>query len=103
MDFTVYIQDQTIKSQQRCYIMTVHDLGCDCKFYDKKKEIFLKIYYFKIFKYKIDTSFTEFISCPEMKGLRERIIWIHVDLPGQEVGSQDLKISWVFFYFFMLM
>ena len=34
MDFTVYIQDQTIKSQQRCYIMTVHDLGCDCKFHE---------------------------------------------------------------------
>jgi pimeloyl-ACP methyl ester carboxylesterase len=41
----------------------------------------------------LDTSFTEFISCPEMKGLRERIMWIHVDLPGQEVGASDLKIS----------
>ncbi len=31
LDFNVYVQDETIKSQQRCYIMTVHDLGCDCK------------------------------------------------------------------------
>jgi hypothetical protein len=33
IDFTVYVQDQTIKTQQRCYMMTVHDLGCDCKMF----------------------------------------------------------------------
>ena len=43
LDFTVYVQDQTLKTQQRCYIMTVHDLGCDCKYLwkHKKKNIFL--------------------------------------------------------------
>lgn len=42
---------------------------------------------------KIDTNFQEFISCPEMRGLKDRIKWIHVDLPGQEANALDLKIS----------
>jgi hypothetical protein len=40
-----------------------------------------------------DKSFDEFISCPEMKALKERVIWIHVDLPGQEAMANDLKIT----------
>ena len=32
LDFTVYLQDETTASQQRCYILTVHDLGCDRMF-----------------------------------------------------------------------
>jgi len=69
LDFTAYVQDETTPSHQRCTIMTVHDLGCD------------------------HTSFQEFISCPEMRGLKDRIKWIHVDLPGQEPNASDLKIS----------
>lgn len=69
LDFTVYVQDQTLKTQQRCYIMTVHDLGCDY------------------------STFTEFISCPEMRSLKERVIWLHVDLPGQEANAADLSIT----------
>lgn len=30
LDFTAYLQDETNPNQQRCYIMTLHDLGCDC-------------------------------------------------------------------------
>jgi protein NDRG1 len=41
-------------------------------------------------KYIKDTSFQEFIDCPEMKQLKDRIIWIHVDLPGQEPNATDL-------------
>ena len=40
-----------------------------------------------------DTSFQEFIDCPEMKALKDRIIWIHVDLPGQEPNAADLTAS----------
>lgn len=69
LDFTVYVQDETGLSQQRCTIMTIHDIGCD------------------------HTEFHEFITCPEMRALRERIIWIHVDLPGQEANAEDLKLS----------
>lgn len=69
LDFTAYTQDETSPMQQRCYIMTIHDLGCD------------------------HTSFEEFINCPEMKALKDRIIWIHVDLPGQEPNASDLNVS----------
>jgi hypothetical protein len=31
LDFTVHVQGQLVASQQKCYIMTVHDIGCDCK------------------------------------------------------------------------
>lgn len=31
LSFTAYVQDETTPSQQRCTIMTVHDLGCDRK------------------------------------------------------------------------
>ena len=41
----------------------------------------------------IDTSFQEFIDCPEMLSLKERIIWIHVDLPGQEANAPDLNTT----------
>lgn len=31
LDFTVYVQEEEEMNQQRCTIMTVHDLGCDRK------------------------------------------------------------------------
>lgn len=34
------------------------------------------------------------VSCPEMAELRNRIIWIHVDLPGQEPNAADLARSY---------
>lgn len=50
--------------------MTVHDLGSDY------------------------TSFLDFVAFPEMKGLRERIIWIHVNLPGQEANAEDMIVEY---------
>jgi hypothetical protein len=34
MSFEVHVQDETCPSHQRCYIMTIHDVG-----YDRKKSI----------------------------------------------------------------
>lgn len=31
LDFTAYIQDETSSLHPKCFIMTIHDLGCDCK------------------------------------------------------------------------
>ena len=35
----------------------------------------------------------EFVSTPEMRPLKERIVWLHVDLPGQENNAPDLNID----------
>jgi hypothetical protein len=40
-----------------------------------------------------DTSFLDFIACEEMKNLRDRIVWIHVNLPGQEVNAEDINVE----------
>jgi len=41
LDFNVHIQgDRTNDTQQKCYIMTVHDLGCDCN----KMRILFKVF-----------------------------------------------------------
>ena len=65
------MKDNTNPIYSTCYIMTVHDLGCD------------------------HTTFVEFISNPEMKALKERVIWLHVILPGQENNANDLPIKFV--------
>ena len=31
LNFVVNIQNESAQAQQRCFIMTVHDLGYDCK------------------------------------------------------------------------
>lgn len=31
MSFKVHVQNDAIACSQRCYIMTIHDLGFDCK------------------------------------------------------------------------
>ena len=37
-----------------------------------------------------DTSFHDFVEHPVMKEIKERSIFIHVDLPGQEDDANDL-------------
>lgn len=69
LDFTVFVENDDITTKQKCYILTVHDIGAD------------------------HTSFKRFINCSEMVALKERIIWIHVDLPGQEAYAPDLAIN----------
>jgi len=47
----------------------VHDIGCN------------------------HSVFTEFVSQPEMRALKQRIVWVHVDLPGQEDGAPVLALE----------
>ena len=44
LNFTVYYQNETDASHQHCYIMTVHDLGCDCKDFSKTDNLKLIIF-----------------------------------------------------------
>ena len=37
-----------------------------------------------------DTSFHDFVEHPVMKDIKERSIFIHVDLPGQEDDAANL-------------
>ncbi|CAF1549321.1 unnamed protein product [Rotaria magnacalcarata] len=68
LDYTVWIQDET-GNTSKCYVMTLHDLGCS------------------------HSVFTEFISQPEMRPLKQRIVWVHVDFPGQEDGAGILNVE----------
>ncbi|CAF0954406.1 unnamed protein product [Adineta steineri] len=68
LDYTVWVQDDT-GNNAKCYVMTIHDLGCS------------------------HSIFTEFVSQPEMRALKQRIVWIHVDLPGQEDDALPLNIE----------
>ncbi|UJR21732.1 hypothetical protein I4U23_024807 [Adineta vaga] len=68
LDYTAWVQDET-GTNAKCYVMTIHDLGCS------------------------HSVFTEFISQPEMRALKQRIVWVHVDLPGQEDGASILNIE----------
>lgn len=54
---------------QRCYIMTVHDIGFD------------------------NTQFDGFINSKEMSQLRNRTVWLNVTLPGQEIEASDMTCS----------
>lgn len=67
LDYNVQIQDHTSLAKQRCYIITIHDLG---------------------FNYK---QFQKFVNSEEMEELSKRVVWIHVNLPGQQHGADDLK------------
>lgn len=68
LDYSVWVQDDT-GSNSKCYVMTIHDIGCS------------------------HSVFTEFISQPEMRALKQRIVWVHVDLPGQEDDAPALTIE----------
>jgi protein NDRG1 len=68
VDYTAWVQDDT-GSNSKCYVMTVHDIGCN------------------------HSVFTEFVSQPEMRALKQRIVWVHVDLPGQEDDAPVLAIE----------
>lgn len=65
LDFNVWVQDDT-GSGSKCYVLTLHDLGCS------------------------HSVFTEFVSQPEMRALKQRVVWVHVDFPGQEDDAQPL-------------
>lgn len=68
MDVNI-VKEKQPTSGQRCYIMTVHDIGFD------------------------NSQFDEFINCDFMSGLRNRSVWLNVNLPGQEIEASDLTVT----------
>jgi protein NDRG1 len=68
LDYTAWVQDDT-GSNSKCYVLTIHDIGCS------------------------HSVFTEFVSQPEMRALKQRIVWVHVDLPGQEDDASPLPLE----------
>jgi len=69
IDYTAYVQDDTGANGSKCHVLTIHDIGCN------------------------HSVFTEFVSQPEMRALKQRIVWVHVDLPGQEDEAPDLAVE----------
>ena len=41
----------------------------------------------------IDTQFSDFIYSSQMVPLNNRIVWLHVNLPGQELDASDLHVK----------
>lgn len=63
---TVYVQGDLNKMDQRAIFLTVHDLGCN------------------------HMAWVQFLEHPVMKETRERSIFIHVVVPGQDDNADDL-------------
>jgi len=63
---SVYIQGDLSQQEKRAVFLTVHDLGCN------------------------HTSFHDFVEHPCMAEIKERSVFIHVDIPGQEDNAPDL-------------
>ncbi|XP_013410580.1 uncharacterized protein ZK1073.1 isoform X2 [Lingula anatina] len=68
--FNVYLQGDL--GHAEAIILTVHDLGCN------------------------HTMYNDFVNHPSMKELTSRVVWIHVDLPGQEENAPDLPADYRF-------
>lgn len=69
IDVDIVKDKEVALSHQKCFILTVHDLGFD------------------------SSQFDDFINCQFMQGLRKRSIWLNCTLPGQEMEASDLSIS----------
>lgn len=69
-NINVYIQGT--RTAKEVVIMTVHDLGCD------------------------HTMYESFVAHPRMTRIRERTVWIHVDVPGQGENIPDLPHDYQF-------
>lgn len=61
-------KEKQLVAHQRCFILTVHNLGFD------------------------NTQYEEFINSVHMAGIRMRTVWLHVTLPGQERDAADLNL-----------
>ncbi|XP_064097939.1 uncharacterized protein ZK1073.1-like [Macrobrachium nipponense] len=70
--FSVYVQGDMTKAESRAVFLTVHDMGCN------------------------HSSWIEFANHPVMRETRDRSIFIHVDIPGQEDNAEDLPNDYVF-------
>jgi len=63
---------QGTRSAKEVVVMTVHDLGCN------------------------HTMYLEFVGHPKVVPIRNRTVWIHVDLPGQGFDAPDLATDYQF-------
>ncbi|KAK8753562.1 hypothetical protein OTU49_000252 [Cherax quadricarinatus] len=70
--YTVYVQGDLSKADSRAVFFTVHDMGSN------------------------HSSWVEFVEHPVMKETKDRSVFIHVDIPGQEDGAPDLPNDYVF-------
>lgn len=68
----VYIQGDMSKADTRAVFLTVHDMGCN------------------------HSSWVEFVNHPVMRETKDRSIFIHIDIPGQEDNAEDLPNDYQF-------
>ncbi|THD23532.1 putative n-myc downstream regulated [Fasciola hepatica] len=66
----VYVQGTLVPNKP--VFMTVHDLGCNHYQYE------------------------DFMGNPKMAPIRQRAAWLHIDLPGQGDGEEELPASYQF-------
>lgn len=69
-DVTVHVQGT--RGSSEVVILTVHDLGCDY------------------------TMYLEFVEHPKLAPIRNRTVWVHVDVPGQGQDAPDLPADYQF-------
>jgi len=43
-------------------------------------------------KYILASQFDHFVHSEQMRGIRNRVVWLHVNLPGQELAATDLDM-----------
>lgn len=68
-DLVVHVQGDVTQQEKRAIFLTVHDLGCN------------------------HWSFEDFVNRPCMSDIKERSIFIHVDVPGHEDNADPLEQS----------
>ncbi|KAL7668795.1 hypothetical protein ACOME3_009481 [Neoechinorhynchus agilis] len=69
LKFTIFVQNEVQVQSRGCCIMTIHDVGTT------------------------HAEFHNFVNDSTTVHLRNRIVWLHVELPGQEDNAPDLNIS----------
>ncbi|XP_015604237.1 uncharacterized protein ZK1073.1 isoform X2 [Cephus cinctus] len=65
-DLYVYVEGDIAQQQKRAVFLTVHDLGCN------------------------HTSFHDFVNHPCMSEIKERSVFIHIDVPGHADNAPNL-------------
>lgn len=71
-DITIHVQGDVSQQDKRAAFLTVHDLGCN------------------------HYAFEDFVNRPCMSDIKERSIFIHVDVPGHEDNADPLPESFQF-------
>ena len=50
------------------------------------------MFFFRCYQ-NVGNQFQEFVHCDKMSDLKNRVVWLHVTLPGQELNASDLKLA----------